>query len=101
VAHDRRTTNSSKTLWDDDNGVENVLGHPAFVSTNVPASSIVALDCSKVVFAIWGDSLPVSLVVDPYTNKRTEAIEVVSTIRGDVALANPNAACISSGSTTQ
>lgn len=97
-----RTTNSSKTLWDDDDGVENVLGHPAVVTTNCPASSVMAANFSKtIIFAVFGEGSPVSLVVDPYSQKRSEKIEIVGHLHGDIAIANVNAVCVSSGSTTQ
>jgi HK97 family phage major capsid protein len=66
-----RTTNSSKTLWDDDNGRQNVLGYDAIASNICPASSVVLGAWSAMVWAFWGQGAPVELLVDPYSSKKS------------------------------
>jgi HK97 family phage major capsid protein len=94
-----RSTNASSYLWND--GAFGVLGHRSYVTTNVPASSVVAFDPMKMVIGIFGEASPVSILVDPYSSKKSEKIEITSSLGADVAVANPNAFVISSGSTTQ
>lgn len=101
-----RSTNASKYLVDESSsfaGALTVLGYPAYVTQNVPASSIVAGDFSKSTLCFWGtsDDPPVELIIDPYTSKKLELVEVTAVMRQDFVVRRETAFAINSGSTTQ
>lgn len=97
-----RSTTASRYLWDDANGLtNNVLGYPAYASNVCPANTAILGDWSKMVWAYFGTGAPVELLIDPYSSKRSESIEVMATVYGDIGLLQPAAFCYSSGSTIQ
>jgi HK97 family phage major capsid protein len=90
-----RTTNSSKTLWDDDDGVQNVLGYPATATNVCPASSVVLGAWSAMVWGFWGQGSPVELLVDFYSAKKNEGVEILATAYADIGILQPSAFCAS------
>ncbi len=93
-----RSTNSSVYLWDDGN---TILGYPAYASNVCPANTAILGDWSRMVWAYFGTGAPVELLIDPFSSKRTESIEVMATVYGDIGLLQPAAFCYSNGSTIQ
>lgn len=91
----QRFTGASTSLWSDD---DTIAGKQAFVTTNCPSTSIVCGDWTLCSFVFWG---PLQLTVDPFSNKRSEKIEIVATQYCDVVFVYPNAYTINSGSVTQ
>jgi HK97 family phage major capsid protein len=55
-----RTGNGSRYVWDD----EKVADRPAFVSTDVPAATMVAGDFGNIYVGIWGEAFV--LEINPY-----------------------------------
>ena len=53
------------------------------------------------VWAFFGPGAPVELIIDPFSSKRSESIEVMATVYGDIGLLQPAAFCYSNGSTIQ
>jgi len=97
-----KTTNSSRTLWDDANGLrDNVLGYPAYCSNVCPANTAILADWTRMVWTLFGTGAPVSLLIDPFSSKKSESIEVMATVYGDIGLLQPAAFCYSNGSTIQ
>jgi HK97 family phage major capsid protein len=110
-----RFANASTALWQDDSTffTNNCAGRAAYVTTNVPASSIVAGDFTKMILATWGIGSPltvttdtfasssVQITVDPYAQKRSAAIEYFISLYGDCGVIREEAFCISTDSTTQ
>jgi HK97 family phage major capsid protein len=97
-----RSTTASRYLWDDSNGLrDNVLGYPAYATNVCPVNTAILGDWSKMVWAYFGTGAPVELLIDPYSSKKTEGIEVLCTVYGDIGLLQPAAFCFSSGSTIQ
>jgi len=97
-----KTTNSSRTLWDDANGLrDNVLGYPAYATNISPANTAILADWTRMVWAFFGTGAPVSLLIDPYSQKKSESVEVMATVYGDIGLLQPAAFCYSNGSTIQ
>jgi HK97 family phage major capsid protein len=95
-----RTTNSSKTLWDDDDGVQNVLGYPAIATNVCPPSSVILGAWSAMVWAFWGQGAPVELLVDFYSSKKSEGIEILATAYADIGILQPSAFCASTDSSS-
>lgn len=93
-----RSTNSSVYLWDDGN---TILGYPAYASNVCPANTAILGDWTKMVWAFFGSGAPVELLIDPYSSKKSEGIEVLCTVYGDIGLLQPAAFCYSNGSTIQ
>lgn len=86
-----------QTLWQRDECAD----RPAQTSTNVESGNIVGGDFSKLVFAAWGDGVPVGLLVDRYTAKRTATIELLATIYADAVFTKPAVFAINQGSAIQ
>ena len=66
-----------------------LVDKPGFVSTDVPAGTIFAGDWSKILVAFWGAGI--EIVVDPYTNFKTGAIQIRATVSADVIVTKPAA----------
>ena len=66
-----------------------VVDKPAFVSTLNPTGTIFAGDWSKVLVAFWGSGI--EIVVDPYTNFKTGAIQIRAMVSADVIVTKPAA----------
>ena len=66
-----------------------VVDKPAFVTTDCPTGTIFAGDWSKVLVAFWGSGI--EIVVDPYTNFKTGAIQVRAMVSADVIVTKPAA----------
>jgi HK97 family phage major capsid protein len=97
-----RSANSSRYLWDDANGLrDNVIGYQGYVSNVCPSATIILADWTRMIWGFWGQGAPVELIFDPYSSKRSEQIEVLCTLYGDVGLRQPAAACFSTDSTLQ
>lgn len=97
-----RSANSSRYLWDDANGLrDNVIGYPAYATNVCPANTIVMADWTKVVWGFWGSGVPMEILVDEVSLKRSEQIEVQCSLYGDCGLLQPAAACYSTDSTLQ
>jgi HK97 family phage major capsid protein len=94
-ANVQRASGTSTFLWADN---DTIAGKPALVTTNCPSTSICCGDFSNFLIGLWG---PAVATVDPFTNKRSEKIEIVVTQLADVGAVWPNAFCINSGSVTQ
>jgi HK97 family phage major capsid protein len=62
--------NTASPLWDNDNMI---IGYPAYVSTNVPSNKVILGVWSEFLAARWAG---LDVVVDPYSLKKTEQIEV-------------------------
>jgi HK97 family phage major capsid protein len=97
-----RSTTASRYLWDDSNGLrDNVLGYPAYASNVCPANTAILGDWTRMVWCFFGTGAPVELLIDPYSQKKAEGIEVLCTVYGDIGLLQPAAFCYSNGSTIQ
>lgn len=97
-----RSTTASRYLWDDSNGLaNNVLGYPAYATNVCPVNTAILGDWTKMVWAFFGTGAPVELLIDPYSSKKSEGIEVLCTVYGDIGLLQPAAWCYSNGSTIQ
>lgn len=82
-------------IWRDDN---TIVGYPAFASTNVPENLSKGTStsvCSAVIFGAWQDLViatwvpAVEFIVDPYSKKHQQMIEVTARLYCDVVVANP------------
>jgi HK97 family phage major capsid protein len=82
-------------IWRDDNIV---IGYPAFASTNVPENLSKGTStsvCSAAIFGAWQDLViatwapAVEFVVDPYSKKNQQMVEVAARLYCDVVVANP------------
>lgn len=95
----QRFSGASDTLWNSD---EDMVGSkPAFVSQNLTSTQVCAGDFSKMLFATWGQNSPISVIVDPYAQKRAEKIEIQVTLYGDVGLLREQVFCINADSAVQ
>jgi HK97 family phage major capsid protein len=91
----QRASGTSSFLWNDD---DTVAGKRAFVTTNCPSTSICCGDFTLASFVFWG---PAMFTIDPFTQKRSEQIEITVTQMCDFITPFPGAYCINSGSATQ
>ncbi len=97
-----RSTTASRYLWDDSNGLaNNVLGYPAYATNCMPINTAILGDWSRMVWCFFGSGSPVELLIDPFSSKKNEAIEILAVVYGDVGVLQPAAFCFSSGSTIQ
>lgn len=78
-------TGSGKMIW----AQNQVADRAAHVTTDCPASTIFAGDWSKVLVAFWGSGL--EIVVDPYTNFKTGAVQIRVMMSADVIVTKPAA----------
>lgn len=79
------TASTGRMIWTNNQ----VADKPAFVTTDCPAGTIFAGDWSKVLVAFWGSG--VEIIVDPYTNFKTGAIQIRVLLHADVAFTKPQA----------
>lgn len=79
------TASTGLMLWR--NG--QLVDRPGYVTTDCPAGTIFAGDWSKVLVAFWGSGI--EIVVDPYTNFKSGAIQVRALVHTDVAFTKPQA----------
>jgi HK97 family phage major capsid protein len=97
-----RTGSTSRYLWEDEGGfIDRVVGYPAYATNMCPANTIIMADWTKVVWGFWGQGVPMEILVDEFSQKRAEQIEVQCTLYGDCGLLQPAAACYSTDSTLQ
>jgi HK97 family phage major capsid protein len=87
---------SSDAIWESDGAT--IAGRPARVTTNMSAGAIVAGGFNQVRVILFG---PAQVTVDPYSQKRSEKIEVTLTQLADVIVPFPGAFCVSSGNAAQ
>src|SRR5581483_7775587 len=91
----QRATGTSTFLWQDDS---TIAGRPARVTTNITNGAIVAGGFNQVRVILFG---PAMVTVDPYSQKRSEKIEVTLTQMADVIVPFPGAFTVSSGNAAQ
>jgi HK97 family phage major capsid protein len=97
-----QSTNSSRYLWDDSNGLaDNVVGLPAVATNICPSNTLVLGDWTKMVWGFWGNGVPLDVLVDEFSLKKTEQIEVQCSLRASCELLQPAAFCYSADSTVQ
>jgi HK97 family phage major capsid protein len=89
----RTVTDGTGFLWSDEN---KVLGIGAKASGNVPATRICIGDFSQITVAFFGGLL--DLVVDVYTGKKADRIEVLGSTLADVAVRRATSFCVSADS---
>ena len=96
----KTTTAGSSFLWEGGNDPGIINGYRAFASQQIPSnltqgtstticSSIIFGDFAQALLGIWGDA--VDLIVDPYTSKNQNMIEVTAVLMCDVAVRHPEA----------
>lgn len=96
----KSTTAGSSYLWEGGNDPGIINGYRAFASQQIPSnltqgtstticSSIIFGDFAQALLGIWGDA--VDLIVDPYTSKNQNMIEVTAVLMCDVAVRHPEA----------
>ena len=91
----QKFSGSSTALWDVDS---TIAGRPARVTTNISNGAIVCGGFSQVRVILFG---PAQVTVDPYSQKKSEKIEVTLTQLADVIVPFPGAFCVSSGNAAQ
>ena len=87
---------SSEAIWEKD-GVT-IAGRPARVTTNISNGAIVSGGFNQVRVILFG---PATITVDPYSQKRSEKIEVTLTQLADVITPFPGAFTVSGGNAAQ
>jgi HK97 family phage major capsid protein len=92
----QKFSGSSDAIWESDGAT--IAGRPARVTTNISNGAIVAGGFNQVRVILFG---PATVTVDPYSQKRTEKIEVTLTQLADVIFPFPGAFCVSSGNAAQ
>lgn len=96
----KSTTAGSSYLWEGGNDPGIINGYRAFASQQIPSnltqgtstticSSIIFGDFAQAMLGIWGDA--VELVVDPFSSKNQNMIEVTAILMCDVAVRHPEA----------
>ena len=91
----QRASGTSTFLWEDDS---TIAGRPARVTKNISDGAIVCGGFNQVRVILFG---PATVTVDPYSQKRSEKIEVTLTQLADVIVPFPAAFCVGSGSAAQ
>ncbi len=90
---------AGKPLW---NLEENkVLNHPAYVTTNMPTTGIMAGDFTKMIVGIWGEGAPIQLIVDKFSLSLAGKIRFVAQILADVGTCRPTAFIVNADSAIQ
>jgi HK97 family phage major capsid protein len=92
----QKFSGSSSAIWEKD-GVT-IAGRPARVTTNITNGAIVAGGFNQVRIILFG---PAQVTLDPYSQKRSEKIEVTLTQLADVIVPFPGAFTVSSGNAAQ
>ena len=82
----QRWTGASVALYGDD---DRVLGRPAFITTSMGASDLLAGQFNKMVIAFFGSDIPVQLLADPFSESREGRIRVVAEVLADTGLLRP------------
>jgi HK97 family phage major capsid protein/HK97 family phage prohead protease len=96
----KTTTAGSSFLWEGGNDPGTINGYRAFASQQIPSnltqgtsgticSSIIFGDFAQAILGLWGDA--VDLIVDPYSSKNQNMIEVTAVLMCDVAVRHPEA----------
>jgi HK97 family phage major capsid protein len=80
-----KISTSGKMLWEG----SQLLDRPAFVSTNVPASTIFLGDWSQCLVTFFGPGLEIT--VDPFTNFATGGVQIRILMHCDVSFVKPAA----------
>ncbi len=91
-----KLTNGSDALWD--SNTDRIGTHPAYVTSNMTATGLVAADFTKFVIEFWNEAL---VTVDPFSSKKSEKIEITVSQNCDLGIIWPLVACANSGSVVQ
>jgi len=91
----QKFSGSSTALWDVDS---TIAGRPARTTTNCTNGALIAGGFNQVRVILFG---PATVTVDPYSQKRSEKIEVTLTQLADVIVPFPGAFTVSSGNAAQ
>lgn len=83
-----RFTSGSASLWGTQGDLEEIAGSPAYVTTSMPANSIMCGDFSTMFIGLWGPN-SMEVIIDPFSSKRSETIELQCTLYCDVGITQP------------
>lgn len=92
----RFSSAGNATLWNSDD--DHVGTHPAYVTTNLGATQILAGDFTKMLIGLWGAA---RVTIDPYTNMQAEKIEITVTQMADIGAIWPLVFCVPTDSAVQ
>lgn len=91
----KTTTAGSAFLWEGGNDPGMINGYRAFASNQIPSNLTQGTSttiCSSIIFGNWAEALvglwgdAVDLIVDPYTSKNQNVIEVTAVVMADIGV---------------
>lgn len=85
-------------IWTGGNNPGDVNGYPAYCTNNVPGNKVIFGVWSEFIAATWAG---IDVVVDPYSSKRTETIEVCAHSYHDCGVRHPLSFDVSTDSGAQ
>lgn len=91
-----KAANTAKFLYDTEDNTVN--GYPTFITTNLPGSQALFGNYQDAIYADWAG---LDVIVDPYSAKKTNEIEVQITIETDFAVRHEESFTISTDSAAQ
>lgn len=89
----RERATGSGFIWDNDR----VASRPAYVTTDVPASTLICGDWSEIILGLWGSGLQVE--VNPYANFQAGIIGARIIVGCDVAVKHAASFCVATSVT--
>jgi HK97 family phage major capsid protein len=95
VLETRERAAGSGFIWDEGR----VAGRPGYVTTDLPAGTLIAGDWSQAVLALWGSGF--TLEVNPYdpSGFKSGVIEARLLVGADIAFTRPDAFCLATSVT--
>ena len=86
-------------LWQGDINEGTVAGAPARSTNQISDDRVVLGSWPNLILGIWGDALEV--IVDSYTYRKQNIVEVQVTLLADCGLVHPESFCVSTDSGAQ